>query len=88
MTEIVNYCIILFKSMEWFFWGAVIFYGFHLVFTRVCFDSMVRFINWMFRIHDFDGSITGNSKAFKRYRRDIIVLFVLNVVLIGLIKAI
>lgn len=88
MTEISYFITVLFKSMEWFFWGAVIVTGFHLVNTRGCFDAMIAFANWMLRLHDFDGQISGNPKAFARYRRDLWILFVLNVMVVLLIRVI
>ncbi len=88
MTETAHFITVLFKSMEWFFWGAVIVTSVHLVNTRGCFDTMIKFGNWMLRLHDFDGHISGNPKAFARYRRDMWVLFVLNVIVVLLIRII
>lgn len=88
MTEITQFIIVLFKSMEWFFWGAVIVTGLHLVNARSFFEAMIKFGNWMLRLHDFDGHISGNPKAFARYSRDICFLFVLNLIIVLLIKII
>ena len=88
MTEIVSFITVLFKSMEWFFWVVVVLTAFHLVNTRGCFEARIRFGNWMLRLHDFDGQIAGTPKAFTRYRRDMWILFILNLVVIFLIRVI
>jgi hypothetical protein len=84
-TEIVSFITVLFKSMEWFFWGAVIISAIHQANMRGCFDAMIRFMNWMLRLHDFQGQIAGTPQAFSRYSRDMLFLFFLNLVIISLI---
>ena len=79
---------VLFKSMEWFFWVSVVVCGVHLINTRGCFDAMIRFGNWMIRLHDFQGQIAGTPKAFERYRRDMWFLFFLNIIVVVLIQVI
>lgn len=76
----------VFKSMEWFFWGWAVLSVYHIAFTKQCFSAMIRFINWLFRIHHFDGQISGNPKAFARYRQDIIFLFLFNAIILLLIR--
>lgn len=88
MTETGHFIILLFKSMEWFFWGAVVVTAFHQINTRGCFNAMIRFVNWMLRLHDFDGQIAGTPKAFTRYRRDMWILLILNVIIVLMIKII
>lgn len=85
---VTGFLIMLFKSIEWFFWIAVVFCGIHLINTRGCFDAMIRFANWMIRLHDFDGQIAGTPKAFERYRRDMWFLFFLNIIVVSLIQVI
>lgn len=88
MNEIIEFITVLFKSMEWFFWCAVFVCAFHVVNIRCCYNSMIKFFNWMVRLHDFEGRIAGTPKAFDRYRRDMWILLVLNAAVIFLIRLI
>ncbi len=84
MTKIT----MLFKSLEWFFWLWVIWAALHVAFTRYFFNAAINFVNWLIKIHHFDGSIIATEKAFQQFRRDLWILLVLNIIVIILIRLI
>jgi hypothetical protein len=75
-----------FKCFEWLF----IFWEFwmlmSLINTRLFFNKAIGFINWLIRIHGFDGGIIVTERALRRFQRDLWILLVLNLIIIILIR--
>lgn len=77
---------IIFKSLEWFFWGWVIWGIVHVVNTRGCYNAAIKFCNWLIKLHDFDGQLISTEKAFQRFRRETFILLILNICVVILIR--
>ena len=78
--------IYFFKAIEWFFLFWIIWVAIHLMFTRYFFDGAIKCVNWLIKIHGFEGAIVGTEKAFRQFRRDLWILLILNILIIVLIK--
>lgn len=83
---LIHKIVFFFKYIEWFFWLWEFLIIIYLTNTRFFFNCVIRFMNWLFRIHDFEGSMIATEKAYKRFCRELWILLVLVLIVIGLIK--
>jgi hypothetical protein len=78
--------ITFFKAVEWIFVLCVGWMMLSVIFPRYFFNGCIKTLNWLIKSQGFDGVISGNEKAFKQFRRDILILLVLETLVIVLIE--
>lgn len=77
---------IFFKAIEWIFVLCVAWMGASLIFPKFAFNACINCLNWLIKQQNLDGTLSGNEKAFRQFRRDIWILFVLEIIVIILIE--
>jgi hypothetical protein len=80
--------IIIFKFIEPLFWVAQVWMAVILIRPRLCFESNLKLINRLLLIQGFDTQLPAAEKSFKVWHRDIGILFILNILVIILIRLI
>jgi len=80
--------IIIFKFIEPIFWLAQVWMAAILIKPRFFFEGNLKLINRLLILQGFDTQLPSSDKAFKIWHRDIGILFILNIVVIILIRLI
>ena len=80
--------IIIFKFIEPLFWLAQLWILVNVIRPKQAFESNLKAINWFIKCQGFDNQLLFAEKAFKTWHRDLWILFVLNFIVIGLIRII
>jgi len=80
--------ILLFKFIQPLFWLTQLWLMLNLADARGAFGTNLKVINWLIRRQGFMTQLIFEEKAFNIWRRDLWILFVLNLVVIVLIRLI
>lgn len=84
----IHSVIFVFKLFEPFFWFVQVFIALNLFKARYFFEANVKMVNKLIRYQGFDSQLEITDKAFSIWRRDLKVLFFLNLLIVVLIHLI
>jgi len=83
-----NKLVIIFKFIEPVFWLAQVWIVVNLIDAKGAFKSNLNLINWLLRCQGFDTQLPFAEKAFKKWHKDLWILFFLNPIILFLIHRI